>query len=180
MQNPHVIGERIYLRPLERADAPVFQPWFNDPEITEQLALRRPVNLDFEEEFVTRAANDPNRVTLGIALIESDALIGNTGLENIDFINRQAEYGICIGVRSEWNKGYGTEVSRIFVNYAFERLNLNRVYLHVYETNTRGIRAYERAGFVREGVLRQAHWQGTRFVDTFVMGVLRDQWPGAK
>lgn len=176
MKNPHLIGEKVYLRPLERSDAAVFQPWFNDPEITEQLAIRRPVNLDFEEEFVVHASKDAQRVVLGIARRSDDALIGNTGLENIDYINRVAEFGICIGVREEWNKGCGTEVTRLLVGYAFEHLNLNRVFLQVYETNPRAIRAYERVGFVREGVLRQARWQGSRYVDTIVMGVLREEW----
>jgi len=176
MNNPHIIGKNVYLRPLERADAAVFQPWFNDPEITEQLALRRPVNLDFEEDFVVNAARDPLRLVLGIALVDGDALIGNTGLENIDYINRQAEFGLCIGIKSEWNKGRGTEVTRLMAGYAFQRLNLNRVYLHVYATNPRGIRAYERAGFRREGILRQAHWGGDRYVDTIVMGVLRSEF----
>lgn len=176
MQNPHVIGERVYLRPLGRADAPALQPWFNDPEVCEQLAIRRAASLEFELEFLAGLERDEHRVVLGIALRDGDALIGTTGLEEIDFVNRQAQFGIAIGVKSEWGKGHGTEVTRLVVRYAFEHLNLNRVFLHVYETNPRGLRAYEKAGFRREGVLRQARWQQTRFVDTIVMGMLREEW----
>jgi RimJ/RimL family protein N-acetyltransferase len=179
MQNAHVIGERIYLRPLERADAAVFQPWFNDPEVTENLALRRPVNLDFEEEFVAGLTRDEHRIVLGIALRDGDALIGNTGLEDIDWVNRHAQFGIAIGARAQWGKGYGTEATRLMVGYAFDHLNLHRVYLNVYETNARAVRVYERLGFRREGVLRQARWQHDRWVDTIVMGLLRHEWKAA-
>jgi len=176
MKNAHVVGDKIYLRPLERSDAPILQPWFNDPEVTEQLAIRRPVSLDFEDEFLSRLANDEHRVVLGVCAKNGDALIGTVGLEEIDFINRAAQFGICIGVKTEWNRGCGTEATRLMVDYAFGRLNLNRVCLNVYATNARGLRVYEKVGFKKEGVLRQARWQSTAFVDTIVMGVLREEW----
>ena len=176
MRNPHVIGERVYLRPLERADAAVLEPWFNDPAVTENLVLRRPVNLDFEEEFIAALMKDEHRLVLGIALQAGDALIGTVGLEDIDFVNRQAQFGIAIGERGEWGKGYGAEATRLVVAHAFRHLNLNRVALHVYETHTRAIRTYERAGFQREGVLRQSRWQATRYIDTIAMAILRQEW----
>jgi RimJ/RimL family protein N-acetyltransferase len=181
MRNVHVIGERVYLRPLERSDAPLLAAWFNDPVVTENLQMRRPVNLDFEEEFLSNLWRDEHRVVLGIALCDGDGLIGTTGVEEIDFVNRQAHFGLAIGARGEWGKGYGTETTRLMVGYAFRHLNLNRVALHVYETNPRAIRTYERIGFQREGVLRQARWQATRFVDTIIMAILRQDWqcPGA-
>lgn len=179
MKSPHVIGERVYLRPLERDDAPQLQQWFNDPEVTANLHLRRPVNLAFEEEFVAEANRTADRVILGIALREADRLIGTTGLESIDFENRQAQFGLAIGAKSEWGKGYGTEATRLMSGYGFERLNLHRLWLHVYETNPRALQVYETVGYRREGVLRQARWQGTRWVDTIAMGLLRDEWAPA-
>ena len=179
MKNAHVIGERLYLRPLERGDAPVLQPWFNDPVVTENLMIRRPVSRDYEEGFLAGLAADEHRVILGIALRNSDALIGTIGLEDIDTVNRQANFGICIGERGEWGHGYGREATRLMVDYGFRQLNLHRVWLHVYETNLRAVRAYEAIGFRREGVLRQSRWQATRYVDTISMAVLRDEWTAA-
>src|SRR5205814_646415 len=82
----------------------------------------------------------------GIVVRTSDRLIGGTGFHHIDFRNRHVGFGITIGEKEEWGKGYGTEATRLMVQHAFETLNLNRVWLHVYEYNQRGIRAYERAG----------------------------------
>ena len=65
----------------------------------------------------------------------------------------------------------------MMVDYGFRHLNLHRIYLHVYETNPRAVRAYESIGFRREGVMRQARWQATRYVDEYIMSVLRDEWP---
>ena len=66
MKNPFLIGERIYLRPLEREDAPIFVPWVNDQEITRNLILYRPMNRDQEEEFIARASKDQAGMVLGI------------------------------------------------------------------------------------------------------------------
>ena len=60
--------------------------------------------------------------------------------------------------------------------YAFRTLNLNRIWLHVFEFNERALRAYEKVGFVREGVLRQDVFREGRYWNTVVMGILRDEW----
>jgi RimJ/RimL family protein N-acetyltransferase len=85
-----------------------------------------------------------------------------------------------LGEPEEWGKGYGSEATRLVLRYAFETLNLNRVWLHVYEYNERGLRAYEKAGFRREGRLRQEMFRDGRYWDTIVMGILRDEWLAAR
>src|SRR5206468_7752591 len=75
-----------------------------------------------------------------------------------------------------WGKGYGTEATRLMVQYAFDTLNLNRVWLHVLEYNERGIRCYEKVGFKKEGLLRQEHFRDGRYWDTHLVAILRDEW----
>jgi RimJ/RimL family protein N-acetyltransferase len=89
--------------------------------------------------------------------------------------NRSACFGITIGAKDEWGKGYGTETTVLMVRYAFETLNLNRVWLHVFEYNQRGLRTYDKIGFKREGVLRQDHYQNGRYWDTITI-ILRQEW----
>lgn len=176
MRNPFLVGEKIYLRPLERDDAPTLLPWVNDPDVIATLRMYTPKNLQDELEFIERASQSDTEIILGIALKESDKLIGSTGLHGIDWKNRHSELGIIIGDKTEWGKGYGTEATRLMVNYAFEILGMHRVWLRVYEYNHRAIRAYEKAGFVREGVLREDRYHNGRFFHTIVMGLLRSEW----
>jgi RimJ/RimL family protein N-acetyltransferase len=161
---------------LEREDAPVLAPWINDPEVTRTLAAWRPYTVGMEIEFIEHATKSEQDLVLGIALRADDRLIGITGLHRIDSRSRQASFGISIGEKREWGQGYGTEATRMMVRLAFDTLNLNRVWLHVHETNARGLGAYERAGFRREGVLRQSAYREGRYLDTFVMAVLREEW----
>jgi RimJ/RimL family protein N-acetyltransferase len=179
VKNPFLVGSTTYLRPLEKSDAATFLPWVNDSEVTRYLLLHRPINLKYEEDFIERLGQNEENVVLGIAIRDSDRLIGGCGLNNIDSKNRSASFGIFIGAKDVWRQGHGTEATRLIVGYAFDTLNINRVWLHVSEDNDRAIRCYERVGFRREGLLRQDHYRASRYWNTIVMGVLRDEWQGS-
>ena len=181
MRSPFLTGTKVYLRPLEREDAPRLVPWINDAEVTRTLEVfYRPMNIQTELEFIENIYKSEHDIVLGIAVKATDALIGATGLHRLDFKNRHTSFGIFIGEKAEWGKGYGTEVTTLMTGYAFETLNLNRVWLHVYEYNERGIRAYEKVGFKREGVLRQDRYHEGRYWDTITMAILREEWEARK
>ena len=176
MKNPFLIGVKVYLRPLEREDAPLLVPWFNDPEVTRNLRRYRPQTLRDEEAFLDKVTQSEHDVALGIVVRATDRLIGVTGLHQIDFKNRHSCFGILIGEKAEWGKGYGTEATALIVKHAFETLNLNRVWLQVYDDNARARRSYVKVGFREEGVLRQDCYREGRYWDTIVMAVLRQDW----
>jgi ribosomal-protein-alanine N-acetyltransferase len=176
MKNPFLIGEKIYLRPIERADAPLLVSWINHPEVTRTLRRHRPMNLQVEEEFIDRTARSDTDLAVLIVVKETDTPVGTAGLHHIDAKNRHAEFGIMIGEPGEWGKGYGSEATRLMLRHAFETLNLNRIWLHVYEYNDRAIRSYEKLGFTKEGVLRQENFREGRYWDTIVMALLREEW----
>jgi RimJ/RimL family protein N-acetyltransferase len=176
VQNPFLIGSTIYLRPLERDDAARLVPWVNDNEITRQLLLYRPMNLKDEQDFIDRLTGSEDQIALGIVARDEDRLIGVCGLHRLDWRNRHAAFGIFIGVQDAWGKGHGAEATRLVVEYAFKTLNLQRVWLHVNEDNSRAIRCYEKVGFQREGLLRREHYRDGRYGNTVVMGILCDEW----
>ena len=103
-------------------------------------------------------------------------LIGSLAFNEIDWRNRAAEFGIMIGDKTYWNRGYGTEAVRLLVNHGFNTLNLNRIFLRVFENNPRAIRAYEKAGFVHEGRLRQAEFRDGKYIDVLMMSMLKDEF----
>ncbi len=176
MNNPFLIGERIYLRPLDEDDLGRCTRWINDPEVTAGLTMRFPKNAAREREWLTAQYGDQHNVLLGIVLRDGDRHIGNCGLHRIDWINRSAVFGIMIGEKSEWNKGYGTEAARLLISYGFYQLGLHRVELQVYAYNGRARRAYEKLGFVHEGTLREARFHAGRYHDILIMGILKSEW----
>ncbi|MBA3075682.1 MAG: GNAT family N-acetyltransferase, partial [Anaerolineae bacterium] len=104
--------------------------------------------------------------------------IGNTGLHNIDMVTREAEFGIFIGEKSYWSQGLGREATLLTLKHGFEDLNLNRIFLFVFENNLRGIAAYKAVGFVQEGILREAIYKNGRYYNVLVMSVLHSEWKG--
>jgi RimJ/RimL family protein N-acetyltransferase len=176
MVNPFLVGQRVYLRPFQRADAPVLVRCMNDPAVRRALLLERPITLEEEEEFLARLAGNKELVLLGVVARDGDRLVGSTGLSAIQPSSRQAQFGIFIGGPEEWGKGYGTEATELMVGYGFETLNLNRIWLHVFEDNLRAIRIYEKLGFAREGLLRQAVFREGRYLDEVSMAVLQEEW----
>jgi RimJ/RimL family protein N-acetyltransferase len=179
MKTPFLVGTSIYLRPLNREDALVLQQHMNHPDVNRTIAMWRPMSLEREQEWIESTSRGENTVVFGIALREDDRLIGGAGLHEIDWRNRSASFGIQIGDPAEWKKGYGTEATKLVTGYAFDRLNLNRVWLYVYAHNPGGVRAYEKVGYCREGVLRQAVFRDGAYGDVYLMAILAEEWRAA-
>ena len=175
MTNPYLVGETVYLRPFEPEDAEIAAAWMNSREVTRTVSRSRPWSIEQEREFLRNAISE-RAMTLGIALKETDELIGGSGLMDINHLHRRAEFGTMIGLPEHWGKGIGTEVTRLMCTFGFEDLNLNRIYLRVAAANEGGITAYERAGFRREGVLRQASFRSGEPSDEYLMAILREEW----
>lgn len=176
MINPFIVGETIYLRPLELDDLNLCQKWMNDPAVRRFLSPVRPLNRLAEKAFLEELHKRSIDVILAIVLKDEDRHIGNTGLHSINNVDRMAEFGIAIGETDCWQKGHGTEATRLMVNYGFNTLNLNRVYLRVHADNPRGMATYEKVGFRKEGVMRQARFHDGQYHDVILMSILREEF----
>lgn len=176
MKTPFLIGPRLYFRPLEREDSPRVAAYMNDPAVRRTLLAHRPMTRAQEDAWLEGLGKDENHVVLGIARQSDDVLIGATGLHHLNFRGRHAELGLVLGERSAWGQGFGTEATRMMLDYGFGTLNLNRVWLQVYASHTPAIRVYEKAGFRKEGVQREHHFLDGRHEDGVLMGILRSEW----
>ena len=178
-----IYADRIRLRADERADLPRFVEWLNDPEVIDGLSTTMPQSHVEEEQWYEAMLKTPrDEHPLAIEIRTEDGgwkLIGNCGLFDFNRRARSAEVGIFIGDKSCWNQGYGTDAMRLILKHGFDTLNLNRIYLHVFATNPRAIRCYEKVGFVPEGRLRQAEFKNGQYVDFIVMSVLQSEFHSA-
>jgi RimJ/RimL family protein N-acetyltransferase len=179
---PYLYGHNLRLRSVERTDIPQFLRWINDPEVVENLEVYAPMGTVEEEvwfDAMKARPIDEHALVIEVHPEGSDdkwVVIGNTSFFPINQKARSVEIGIMIGEKDYWNKGYGTETMRTMSRYGFEELNLNRIWLRVYDTNPRARKAYEKAGFVYEGTLRQAEYKHGRYIDVHVMSILKSDW----
>jgi RimJ/RimL family protein N-acetyltransferase len=111
-----------------------------------------------------------------IRTLADDKLIGELGLDVLNWSGRDAFVGLGIGETEYWGRGYGTDIMNVLLRYAFTELNLKRVTLTVFEYNPRAIRSYEKAGFRHEGQVRKALNREGRRWNAVYMGILRAEW----
>jgi len=181
IRHAYLLGERIYLRGATPDDAEICAPWFNDEEVNRYLLTgRRPNTVEQSRKYLRRAMISEREVVFAIVERESGRHIGNTSLHQIDPIFRSAVFGLVIGVRECWRRGYGTEATRLVTDYAFSRLNLHRVGLEVAADNPNARRVYERAGYRVEGTRREAFYVNGRYLDSVLMSILRPEWEAAR
>lgn len=168
-------GSHLTLRAIERDDLPRYVAWINDPEITHHLKTYPPMSLEDEADWYEQQRHDSTSLHLAIVITAKELHIGSVSLMKIDQRNQNAELGIMIGDKSQWNQGYGREAIQLMVNYGFTQLNLHRIYLRVDVSHAGGIRCYQTCGFTEEGRLRDAVFHHGHFEDQLIMSVLRSK-----
>lgn len=174
-----ILGKKVRLRSLEREDLPRCVAWINDPEVQAGIAMYLPVSMDEEEKwFEGMKQNDPHERSLAIDANTEDGWrhIGTTGFHHISWRDGHADFGIMIGDKAYWNKGWGTDAVQTLVRFGFVDLNLIRIWLRVFDYNERAKRCYEKVGFAVEGRLRQHHFHAGQHYDELIMGLLREEW----
>lgn len=160
------------LRALTAKDAETTWQWRNLPAIKYFFAGHPfPVNYEKEAKWLesTLLQNTPHTY-FGV---ESDGkLVGITSLRNIDQLNRQAEFAIFIVDA----KGVGQDATTQTLNFAFQDLGLERVWLKVMTDNAAALKLYKKSGFVEEGVMRKSVFKNGQFVDQLMMSILREEF----
>ncbi len=167
-------GEKVALGPLTRELIPLYQKWDTDFEINRTTYSVRPVTLEEETDAYERYIRDKNTVLFTIYERGSWRPIGKAYLSLTS--HAEAEFGIVIGEKDCQGQGYGTEATRLVLDYGFTILGLHNIMLTVFEYNPGGIKAYEKAGFRVIGRRRQARWMNGRFWDVIYMDCLADEF----
>ncbi|OQQ16441.1 GNAT family N-acetyltransferase [Streptomyces sp. M41(2017)] len=175
-EKPVLTGERTVLRPFTVDDVPVMAEILRDPDV---LRLTGSPVAEFGAErlrqwYGTRS-EQPDRMDLGVVDRATGELVGEAVLFEWDEHNRNCTFRILVGPSGR-DRGLGTEATRLIVGHAFEQLGMQRVSLHVFTFNPRARRAYEKAGFVAEGVERQTLLHDGEWIDAVRMSVLAHEW----
>jgi UDP-4-amino-4,6-dideoxy-N-acetyl-beta-L-altrosamine N-acetyltransferase len=167
----------IRLTPVEESDIDTFHEWQNAPDIRDlTMGFRFPVQKDAVRDWLKgiREQNAGSRVVFAIR--NKSALIGTISLHAIDPFQRKSLLGLYIGDSRERNQGAGSVATALLLDYAFNGLDFRKVGLEVLSANDGAVRLYERLGFVREGVKRQDHFIDGKCYDTYLYGMLRDEF----
>lgn len=172
-------GDKVALGPLQKSMISSFTRWENDFAVSLMSGdPLRPISRERIEERFERRLRENNSWFIEFAIYEraSMQVIGSAELRNIDKTHRTADYGITIGEKSSWGKGYGTETTILMLDYAFTVLGLHNILLSVFGYNERAVRAYTRAGFRVMGRQREAVRLGDQIYDMIFMDCLATEF----
>jgi diamine N-acetyltransferase len=176
-----LVGDLVALGPAHKGLLPLLWKWENDLELSvltgDPVHPLSPEGIDGLYERY--AKNDPSHASFVIYERATLRPIGTIGLPGINHAHRTAELGVGIGEHDCWGKGYGSEATRLILDYAFTVLGLHNVMLRVFSYNRRAIQAYRKVGFQEIGRRRQAQRIGGKAYDVVYMDCLASEFQGS-
>ncbi len=170
-------GQTIRLRPVTRADVTErYVAWLNDPSTNRYMGVGRTTStLETVREYVAGFEGRDDRFLFAIETLATGEHVGNVALQDIDPVDFRGEVGIMIGEPAWRGRGVGTEAIGLVVAFAFDALRLRKVTAGYVAGNAGSGRAFERNGFVVEGVLREQFRLGEGFADVYRLGLLASE-----
>lgn len=171
-------GEKIILRPFRESDKEPLFAGVNEPIGAKLTGTHQTFTREDTDRYIERqiAADDDSRASFIIALPDDSRPVGEVVINGIDRDNNSANIRIALFSPDDFGQGYGSEAMRLMVGYGFEELKLHRISLDVFAFNPRAIRAYEKVGFKREGVLRDDLFYDGEYHDAIIMSILEHEW----
>lgn len=128
------------------------------------------------EKYVRDAISDNSRMDFLIFTNDTEKLVGEVVIHDIDTGNRSAGIRIAVDKKKDYGKGYGTEALILAMNYAFGMRNLHRLELEVLNINDRAYHVYEKIGFKKEGIKRDANYFNHKYYDLISMSILEEEF----
>lgn len=165
--------DRVLLRSLRQEDSPLLYNWITNRELVILNAPFHPISeVDHQAWFESMLVKRADLVIFVIEDVATKQAIGTCQLTNINWRYRSAELQIRIGNSQYQGRGFGSEAVRLLTHFGFADLNLHRIYLNVFAGNARAIKAYEKCGFLKEALLKEAAFIDGSWVDVVGMGKL--------
>ncbi len=168
-----VENETVALRLMEAQDTDLIIKWRNTDSVRTHFIYQKPFTRQTHENWI-KTMVETGKVDQFIICDKTNHFtpVGSVYIRDIDMTHKKAEYGIFIGEESARGKGIGTNAAKLMLEYCFENKMLHRVFLRVFADNEQAIRSYEKAGFLREALLKDDVCINGTYRDIVLMGII--------
>ena len=163
------------LRIVEEKDIELIKNWINNPKVHDFIRPRTPVTYEEVKKSYLSLPSEMKNIHF-IIEDENKMPVGVVSLKNLHFVNKRAELHIFIGEDSARGKGYGKCGTLKILDFGFNKLNLFKIFLEVYEFNEKAVKLYEKIGFKIEGRLRFHSFKNGEYRHLLIMGILKDEY----
>lgn len=163
-------SEKVTLRPIIKEDLTLINKWRNDYEVFKYLGGGyMPISIDQQSKWMDGMIDNTGNNKRFSILNEDKRFIGVIGLYNINWIHRTSEFGIYIGEKNQWGKGYAKESMNLILEFGFKVLNLRKVKLDVVVDNIAAIKMYKNLGFREVGIYKEERFIDNEYKDVLMM-----------
>jgi RimJ/RimL family protein N-acetyltransferase len=173
-------GKNVGLRAVERIDLPLLRDWRNLDDFRKNFREIRELNLDNQEQwFEHSCVGNPNDFMFVIEDLTSGDAIGAAGLLYINWVIRSADISFYIGKNKEYvsEEGFALDAAKLLVDYGFQRLNLNKIWMELYEFDRKKQNFFmEKLGFKQDGILRENCFEDGRYWDSIIISLLKNEY----
>lgn len=175
---PFLKGDRIDLLAPGSQWANLIAKWHNDPEVRHYSRNMFPHSIEQIKKWHEPSARRemPEWVGFVIWHKQDKKAIGEVGFGRINWINRNANLYGLIGEPEYWGAGIIGEAAKLVINYGFTELNFHKIFAGVFSPNERSLRAAEKLGFKKEGVLKGEVYIDGKYVDHHKFALFKDEW----
>ena len=165
----------IYLRLMTAADTDLIVAWRNKDAVRKNFIYQELFTREGHENWIRNKVETGQVVQMIICDAAADKPLGSVYIRDIDREHNKAEYGIFIGEDDARGRGIGTAAAKLMLRYCFEEEKLHRIYLRALASNMQAIRSYEKAGFAREGLLKDDVRIDGKYLDIQWMAAVSEQ-----
>lgn len=167
-------GHGVYLGPVTTEDKDAFYNWRNDPHIWYWCRQNSPIDRAVHELYWQDVETSQTERFFAINSPNISCSIGCCGLTSIDMVNSRAEFSLYIGPEHQ-GQAYGVKAIKTLIDYGFGFLNLNCIWGETFEGNP-ALKMFKKLGMTVEGTRRQFYFRDGRYIDAFLISILRSEW----
>lgn len=174
---PTLTGERVHLRQLRSDDVYALFDIFSDPNVMRYWSRAPFTTIADAQDYLAQIDSGRDRGELyqwGIALIDTDRVIGTCTLMSVDRSDWRVEIGYALA-SAHWHKGYAGEALPLALRYAFDDIGAHRIEADIDPRNAASIKSVERLGFRHEANLRERYCVNGEMQDSAIYGLLRNE-----
>ncbi len=172
-------GELVGLRALEAEDLSLLRDWRNIEHFRKNFREHRELNMSNQNAWYNRTVASPNDYMFIIERLSDKQPIGAAGLLYVNWILRSADFSFYIGLNELYidNEGLALDAARLLINYGFKNLNLNKIWMELYEFDKAKIDFFTKQfGFSIDGKLRQNCFEDGKYHDSYIISLLKEDY----
>lgn len=168
-------GKKVTLRSIEPDDLEQIRMMTNDGDQEYMIGgWSLPAAVKHQVDWYQRILTDRDNIRFAIDF--NDTFVGVVTLTSVDWKNRRAESGIRLTLDAPKQQGIATDALLTMLDYAFNELNMHRIYATVIEHNEASRKLHLKCGYKLEGTLRQSVYKRGKYHDEYQFGILKEEF----